>query len=209
MLTLNKGERQELVFINEPNINLQITQQEGSSLRVIVINYQFSILNSIEVHHVGTDCHTEIYALAYLKNKESVRTHTHVYHDIGGGTSKQVIKFVLDDEAQGEFLGELKILPDAQQVQAEQTNRNLLLSEKATMRTRPQLEIYADDVKASHGATTGQLDESALFYMQQRGIDAPTARRMLIAAFMRDIAEQISDEGKRNQLLQTIDGVVE
>ncbi|MCQ2348103.1 MAG: SufD family Fe-S cluster assembly protein [Paludibacteraceae bacterium] len=209
MLTLNKGERQELVFINEPQLDLHIQQQEGSSLRVIVINSQFSILNSIEVHHVGTGCHTEIYALAYLKNKESVRTHTHVHHDVGGGTSKQVIKFVLDDEAQGEFLGELKILPNAQQVQAEQTNRNLLLSEKATMRTRPQLEIYADDVKASHGATTGQLDESALFYMQQRGIDAPTARRMLIQAFMQDIAEQISDEGKRNQLLQTIDGVVE
>lgn len=206
MQILNKGEQQELVFINEPQLNLHIQQQEGSSLRIVIIN---GSMNDVEVHQIGPNCHTEIYALAYLKNKENARTHTHVHHDVGEGTSKQMIKFVLDDEAQGEFVGELKILPNAQKVSAEQTNRNLLLSEKATMRSQPQLEIYADDVKASHGATTGQLDESALFYMQQRGIDAPTARRMLIAAFMRDIVEQISDEQKRNQLLQTIDGVIE
>ena len=118
---------------------------------------------------------------------------------------KQFIKFVLDDQAQGSFQGELKILPDAQKVSAIQTNRNLLLSEQATMRTQPQLEIYADDVKASHGATTGQLDESALFYMQQRGIDPATGRKMLINAFMQDIIDQISDEQLREQVRQQLE----
>ncbi|MBQ0137288.1 MAG: SufD family Fe-S cluster assembly protein [Bacteroidales bacterium] len=210
MLNLNKGEHKELVFINEPNLDLHISQAQDSSLRIIVINvspiHQFT---SIEVHHVGTGCSTEIYVLAYVKNKDCVRTCTRVYHDVGGGQSKQVIKYVLADEGQGAFLGELKILPDAQKVSAEQTNRNLLLSEEATMRTQPQMEIYADDVKASHGATTGQLDESALFYMQQRGIDPQTARRMLVVAFMQDIILQISDEKIREQLLQSIDGVIE
>lgn len=213
MLNLNKGEHKELVFINEPNLDLHISQAQDSSLRIIVIDYPFSILHSafstIEVHHAGTGCSTEIYVLAYVKNKDCVRTCTRVHHDVGGGQSKQVIKYVLADEGQGAFLGELKILPDAQKVSAEQTNRNLLLSEKATMRTQPQLEIYADDVKASHGATTGQLDESALFYMQQRGIDPQTARRMLVVAFMQDIILQISDEKIREQLLQSIDGVIE
>lgn len=218
MLNLNKGEHKELVFINEPNLDLHISQAQDSSLRVVVIDYQpstdtvhcaSSTVNSLEVHHAGTGCSTEIYVLAYVKNKDCVRTCTRVHHDVGEGQSKQIIKYVLADEGQGAFLGELKILPDAQKVSAEQTNRNLLLSEKATMRTQPQLEIYADDVKASHGATTGQLDESALFYMQQRGIDPQTARRMLVVAFMQDIILQISDEKIREQLLQSIDGVIE
>ena len=216
MLNLNKGEHKELVFINEANLDLHISQAQDSSLRIIVINYPLTscIVNrqsstNIEVHHAGTGCSTEIYVLAYIKNKDCAHTCTRIHHDVGEGQSKQVIKYILADEAQGAFLGELKILPDAQKVSAEQTNRNLLLCEKATMRTQPQLEIYADDVKASHGATTGQLDESALFYMQQRGIDPQTARRMLVVAFMQDIISQISDEKSREQLLQAIDGVVE
>lgn len=211
MLNLNKGEKKEIVLINTDKVDLHVVQADDSTLKVVVVNLpgaRSSITNTIHVDHQGTHCHTEIYALAYIKNKEQVRTHTRMHHDEGGGESKQVVKFVLEDEAQGAFWGELKIKPNAQKVSAEQTNRNLLLSPSAVMRTQPQLEIYADDVKASHGASTGQLDESALFYMQQRGIDAPTARRMLVAAFMKDIAEQISDTEKREQLLQAIDGIV-
>ncbi|MBQ0154028.1 MAG: SufD family Fe-S cluster assembly protein [Bacteroidales bacterium] len=213
MLSLNKGEHKELVYINEPNLDLSISQAEDSVLRIVVIDYPHStpsrhVLDSrhtIEIHHAGTNCQTEIYALAYVSNKDCVHTCTRVKHDIGGGTSKQIIKFVLDDQAQGSFQGELKILPDAQKVSAFQTNRNLLLSQQATMRTQPQLEIYADDVKASHGATTGQLDESALFYMQQRGIDPATGRKMLINAFMQDIIDQISDETLREQVRQQLE----
>jgi len=213
MLSLNKGEQKELVYVNQPGVDLHVVQAEGSSLRVVMINLPGAqtapVVNTIHIDHQGVDCHTEVYALAYLSNKEQVRTHTRMHHDVGGGESRQVVKFILAGEAQGAFMGELKIKPDAQKVRAEQTNRNLLLSDTAVMRTQPQLEIYADDVKASHGATTGQLDESALFYMQQRGIDAATARRMLVGAFMKDIIEQISDEEKREELLQTIDRVVE
>ena len=136
-------------------------------------------------------------------------TATHVHHNVGGGESKQLIKFVLDENAKGEFFGELKIAPNAQKTEAHQTNRNLLLSDTAVMRTRPQLEIYADDVKATHGASTGQLDESALFYMQQRCLSEQTARRLLIGAFMKDVLETISDDAQREQLVQAIDGVVE
>ena len=77
------------------------------------------------------------------------------------------------------------------------------------MRTQPQLEIYADDVKATHGASTGQLDESALFYMQQRGIDKQKARQLLVNAFMKEVLNTIGDERVREQLLNSIDGVVE
>ena len=199
-----KGETYERVFVNEA-VNLCIEQEAGSHVKIHVINAPFSIT----VNQLEEGCTTEIYGLEHLHGEEDVKAETHVTHAVGGGTSNQLIKFVLDDNSRGRFIGDLKIAPDAQQTEAHQTNRNLLLSETAEMRTQPQLEIYADDVKATHGASTGQLDESALFYMQQRGIDKQKARQLLVGAFMKEIIETISDEALREQLLDSIDGVVE
>ena len=174
ILTLAAGEHRELVFVNEPRLDLHVVQEAGSSLKV--------------------------HALYLSQTKVAT-----VQHLVGGGNSRQLIKFVLDDASRGEFYGQLRIAPDAQKTEAHQTNRNLLLSEQAVMRTRPQLEIYADDVKATHGATTGQLDDSALFYMQQRCLDETTARRLLIAAFMKDVLATISDEVLRERMLLAIE----
>jgi Fe-S cluster assembly protein SufD len=129
---------------------------------------------------------------------------TRVLHTVGGGYSSQLIKFVLDDRSKASFKGELKILPNAQQVEAYQTNRNILLSRQAEMITEPQLEIYADDVKASHGATTGQLDESALFYMQQRCVDRNTAYRLLLCAFFDEVLRTLPDEQLQEDILEKI-----
>ena len=207
-MKVSKGEIFEKVFLNEPEVNLQIVQEAGSRVKIHIINFS-SAVNNIIIEQTGEGCETEIYALAYLHDKDAVTTETHVKHTVGGGSSNQLIKFVLDDEAHGRFIGDLKIAQDAQQTEAHQTNRNLLLSETAEMRTQPQLEIYADDVKATHGASTGQLDESALFYMQQRGISKQKARQLLVGAFMREVIDRISDSTVREQLLNTIDGVVE
>lgn len=206
-MKVSKGEIFERVFVDEP-VDLHLIQEAGSHVKIHLINFS-SAINQVTIEQVGEDCETEIYALAYLHGKDSVTTETHVKHAVGGGKSEQLIKFVLDDKAQGRFIGDLKIAPDAQQTEAHQTNRNLLLSETAEMRTQPQLEIYADDVQATHGASTGQLDESALFYMQQRGIDKQKARQLLVGAFMKDVIESIQDSAIRSQLLNTIDGVVE
>ena len=199
-----KGETYERVFVNE-EVNLNIEQEADSHVKIHVINAPFSIT----VNQIGEGCTTEIYGLEHLRGEDDVTAETHVTHSVGGGTSNQLIKFVLEDNARGRFIGDLKIAPDAQQTEAHQTNRNLVLSETAEMRTQPQLEIYADDVKATHGASTGQLDESALFYMQQRGIDKEKARQLLVNAFMKDVLNTISDEALREQLLNAIDGVVE
>ena len=199
-----KGETYERVFVNE-EVRLNIEQEADSHVKIHVINAPFSIT----VNQIGEGCTTEIYGLEHLRGEDDVTAETHVTHSVGGGTSNQLIKFVLEDNARGRFIGDLKIAPDAQQTEAHQTNRNLVLSEKAEMRTQPQLEIYADDVKATHGASTGQLDESALFYMQQRGIDKEKARQLLVNAFMKDVLNTISDEALREQLLNAIDGVVE
>ena len=203
-MRVSKGETYERVFINE-EVKLCIEQEANSHVKIHVINASFSIT----VNQLGEGCNTEIYGLENLHGNEDVTAETHITHSVGGGSSNQLIKFVLDDNARGHFIGDLKIVQDAQQTEAHQTNRNLLLSETAEMRTQPQLEIYADDVKATHGASTGQLDESALFYMQQRGISKQKARQLLIGAFMKDVLNSISDERVREELLNAIDGVVE
>lgn len=196
----------EQVVVDAASLAIRFRQEANSTLRLHVLSF-VSSEQTIEVEHLGEGCRTEIYTLAYVGGAERVRTHTRVHHIKGGGSSKQLVKFVLRDEARGEFLGELKIAPDAQHTEALQTNRNLLLSESAVMRTRPQLEIYADDVKASHGATTGQLDESALFYMQQRGLSPEQGRRLLLQAFMADVIDTITDEAQRDRLLQKIESI--
>lgn len=205
-MRVSENEIFERVFVNE-EVNLQIDQEAGSRVKIHVINAPFSIT----VNQLAEGCQTEIYGLECLRGNESVTAETHVTHAVGGGTSNQLIKFVLDGNSRGHFVGDLKIVPDAQHTEAHQTNRNLLLSETAEMRTQPQLEIYADDVQATHGASTGQLDESALFYMQQRGIGKEKARQLLVSAFMREIIEAISDQFSevREQLLNAIDGIVE
>ena len=213
-MKVSKGDIFERVFVNE-EVNLQIDQEAGSHVKIVVINFETSrsqdieISNRIFIEQQGEGCETEIYGLAFLRGEEKVTTETHVTHAVGGGSSNQLIKFVLDDNARGRFIGDLKIAPDAQQTEAHQTNRNLLLSETAEMRTQPQLEIYADDVQATHGASTGQLDESALFYMQQRGIGQQKARQLLVNAFMKEVLDTISDETIKANLLNAIDGVVE
>ena len=217
-ITIHSGETFERVFLNEPSIDLHFVQEAGSVLKIHVLNLPFDksinrdikiskqscfseAKNKIVVEQQGLGCHTEIYALAFLHGDESVTAETHVTHAVGGGTSNQLVKFVLADNSRGHFVGDLKIAPDAQKTEAHQTNRNLLLSEEAEMRTQPQLEIYADDVKATHGASTGQLDESALFYMQQRGIDKQKARQLLVNAFMKEVVETISDEKIKANIL--------
>ena len=204
-IVLHRNESYEQVFVNEPGIDLHIIQEAGSRVKIHLVNVRNQesgagsqeVVNRITIEQQGEGCETEIYGLAYLRGAEKVTTETHVLHAVGGGKSNQLIKFVLDDQARGHFIGDLKIAPDAQQTEAHQTNKNLVLSEQAQMRTQPKLEIYADDVQATHGASTGQLDEAALFYMQQRGIGLQQARRLLVKAFMKEV------------LPDTMDGIIE
>ena len=212
-ITLAAGETREFVFINEPNTHWHIVQEENSSLRVHVIYLSENETNAewqstLTVEQNAPHCRTEIYAMGLLHASQQAHLLTRVSHKIGGGYSSQVLKFVLDDHAKGSFRGELKIEPNAQQTEAYQTNRNILLSRHAEMLTEPQLEIYADDVKASHGATTGQLDESALFYMQQRCIDRDTAAKLLLCAFFNEVIETLTDTQLQEELVEKINRIL-
>jgi len=124
-----------------------------------------------------------------LRGQQEATTATVIDHAALGGTTREVFKGVLEDRAHGVFLGRIGVRPGADKTDAHQLNRNLLLSPRAAVDTKPELEILADDVKCSHGATVGDLDEAALFYLRSRGIDEAAARRMLIEAFATDAIE--------------------
>ncbi len=119
--------------------------------------------------------------------------------------SNQLFKYVLDGESTGAFGGRILVTPQADFTDAYQTNRNLLASPQARMHTKPQLEIYNDDVKCSHGATTGQLDREALFYMRTRGIPEPEARNMLMQAYMSDVIDAVAMEELRDRLRHLVE----
>jgi Fe-S cluster assembly protein SufD len=123
-----------------------------------------------------------------------------VDHVAPGCTSHEFFNGVLDDKATGVFYGRIQVRQHAQKTDAKQTNKNLLLSDDAAAHTRPQLEIYADDVKCTHGATIGQLDPEGLFYLRSRGLPIATARRMLIHAFAGEIIERVSCRAARDVL---------
>ena len=124
-----------------------------------------------------------------LRGQQEATTATVIDHAAPGGTTREVFKGVLEDRAHGVFLGRIAVRPGADKTDAHQLNRNLLLSPRAAVDTKPELEILADDVKCSHGATVGDLDEGVLFYLRSRGIDETAARRLLIEAFATDAIE--------------------
>ena len=214
VLTIPAGETREFVLLNELDINWHIIQEQDSVLRLHVLCLSDSEeadeqwQSSITVEQNAPNCRTELYGMGLLHGDQRAHVLTRVHHNIGCGYSSQIFKFVLDDHAKGSYKGELKILPNAQQTEAYQTNRNILLSRQAEMLTEPQLEIYADDVKASHGATTGQLDESALFYMQQRCIDRDTAAKLLLCAFFDEVLKTLSDTQMQERLIEQINRIL-
>ena len=148
----------------------------------------------------GIDC---ILNGLYLANgKQLVDHHTVVDHQKPHCSSHEFYHGILDGRSKGVFNGKIFVRKDAQKTDAKQTNKNLLLSDEAMIDTKPQLEIFADDVKCTHGATVGQLDEEAIFYLQSRGIGYSEARQMLTLAFASDIIHRIKIEAVREQLNQ-------
>jgi ABC-type transport system involved in Fe-S cluster assembly, permease component len=214
-LQLIKGEHKHLVIahVSDETAQWHITQEAGSVLTIHLFCLDGEATAShdvlFDIEQAGEHTETYIYGLGVISGKQQVNVRTRVRHSVPNGKSNQLLKFAVKDEAQGAFIGELIVAPHAQHTEAMQTNRNVLLSPAATMHTQPQLEIYADDVQATHGASTGQLDEAALFYMQQRGIGKQKARQLLVNAFMKEVLDTISDDQLREQLLDSIDRVVQ
>lgn len=156
--------------------------------------------NYIGVSLEGKGAEADINGLVIGDKNQHTDNRTIVDHKTGNCSSNELYKYILDEQSTGVFAGKMLIRPDAQQTVSQQTNRNLCLTSDAHMYAQPQLEIYADDVKCSHGSTVGQLDDNALFYMQQRGIPADEARHLLMYAFAGEVIENIKIEALRDRL---------
>jgi Fe-S cluster assembly protein SufD len=139
----------------------------------------------------GENCNSLLYGLYINDTKDFVDNHTRVDHAKPNCFSDEKYKGILKDQSTAVFNGKIMVHLDAQKTNAYQRNQNILLSDEATVNTKPQLEIFADDVKCTHGATIGQLDEEPMFYLRSRGIPEDAARKMLLNAFADDIAEKI------------------
>jgi Fe-S cluster assembly protein SufD len=143
---------------------------------------------------------TLMYGLYLTRGSQLVDNHTAIYHDQPNCNSWEVYKGVLDGRSRAVFNGKVFVKPEAQKTDAKQTNRNLILSDAARVDTKPQLEIFADDVRCTHGATVGRLDEGALFYARSRGIPAADARRLLTYAFAAEVVSEVALEPVRAEL---------
>jgi Fe-S cluster assembly protein SufD len=156
--------------------------------------------NTIEVNLEGEGANVDLSGIAIQDGNQHVDNHIYVNHAVSHCTSKELYKYVLDEKSVGAFSGRVVVRPDAQKTISEQKNSNLCVTDEARMYTQPQLEIYADDVKCSHGATVGQLDQNALFYMQQRGISPNEATMLLMFAFVNEVVDKVSLSALRERL---------
>ena len=186
--------------------NLYIEQAEGS-------NYEyFQFVNSGALHRSdiygklnGVNSSCSLSGLTLSKNKQHSATYINTDHAKPHCTSSQNFKSILNDMSSGVFNGRTVVQEDSQKTNSIQSNKNLLLSDKALMNSNPQLEIYADDVKCAHGSTAGALDKEALFYMQSRGINREEASSLLIRGFASEQINEVQHEETKKYLLNKFD----
>jgi len=185
--------------------NTFIHQSDRSHVNTFTLTMNGQIIrNNLNIAIDGENCESHFHGLYILNGNTLGDNHTVVDHLKPNSFSNELYKGVMDGSSKGVFNGKIYVRPHAQKTNAFQSNRNVLLTDTATINTKPQLEIWADDVKCSHGCTSGQLDEEALFYLQSRGIGKDAARAMLLYAFALEALETIKDENLKTYFDQLI-----
>ncbi|MFK8037714.1 MAG: Fe-S cluster assembly protein SufD [Crocinitomicaceae bacterium] len=172
-----------------------VRQAANSTFKINTITLKGDIVrNNLNINVEGENCETYLNGAVITKGSQVIDNHSFVNHLVSNCMSDENYKYVLDDKSTGTFNGRVIVQQDAQKINAYQQNGNVLLSDFAKINSKPELEIYADDVKCSHGSTTGQLDEDALFYLQTRGISKDKARKILVSAFVLEVLQSIDNE---------------
>jgi len=174
-------------------VQVQLARDSHFKAHTISLNGAL-IRNNLNMVLAGSNIEAHMYGLYLLNGNSHVDNHTLADHQQPHSYSNELYKGILDGKSTGVFNGKIYVKPDAQKTNAFQSNRNLVLSKDATMNTKPQLEIFADDVKCSHGATVGQFDEEMLFYLRSRGIGIDKAKALLMRAFADDVLQNMSIE---------------
>ena len=204
---VGEGARLELYELEETHVrnrrfsNLYVDQQRGSVATVDSITLHNGLTrNRTDVTLSGAGAEVNMYGCVIADKQQHVDNNTLIDHRVPDCRSTELYKYVLDGEAVGAFAGRVLVREDAQRTVSHETNANLCATKTARMYTQPMLEIYADDVKCSHGSTVGQLNEQALFYMRQRGIPEDEARMLLKFAFAGEVLESIGLTPLRDRL---------
>ena len=201
--TIEVGENAQLEYTliqNGPDHDIQVnntTIRLSTSAKANCFAFTFDgqlVRNNLNLTIDGSRVEAHLYGLYLISKKTLADNHTVVDHKMPNSYSNELYKGVMDGDSKGIFNGKIYVRPQAQKTNAFQSNRNILLSETSTVNTKPQLEIWADDVKCSHGCTTGQLDEEALFYLRSRGIAKDQARGMLLCAFAGETIATMKNE---------------
>ena len=192
---------------NSASINsVFIDQKKNSNVSTHTVSMHGGLIrNNLKIYINGENAEANMFGIAFLDREQHIDNATQVIHAKPHCQSNQIYKNVLDDKSTGAFSGRIHVARDAQKTNAFQRNNNLLLTDTATMQTKPQLIIDADDVKCSHGATVGQIDEEALFYLRARGIDEDKARMMMMNAFAHEVVQQIKVEALRERIDELIE----
>lgn len=181
--------------------NVYIDQQANSRVNHNVITLHNGVTRNklnLELNGEGAECYCNGCVIA--DKQQHVDNNTLITHYVPHCTSKELYKYVLNDEAVGSFAGKVYVAKDAQKTSSQMTNQNLCATKQTRMYTQPMLEIYADDVKCAHGSTVGQLNDAAMFYMQQRGISRKEAQLLLQFAFINEVIDQMELEPLRDRL---------
>ena len=196
----NKGRNSGLIT------NSFIHQKRSShvSTNMITLNGGFT-KNILDVQLAEPNCRSDHYGLYLVDSNQHVDNQVYIDHMAADCYSNQLYKGILDDEARAVFSGKVMVRRNAQRTIAHQNNKNILLTDEAKANTQPHLEIYADDVKCSHGATVGQLDPDAMFYLRSRGLCERTARQIMMIAFAGEVVKKISIEALQDRIQHLVE----
>ncbi len=186
--------------------NTHVNQQKGSIFSSNYATLCGSIVrNEIIVEHKDEHCTSNLNGLYMPDREQHFDNYIYIKHKKPNCQSNQVYKGIIDNRAKAVFLGKVKVYPDAQKTSANQSNKNILLTDYAKVHSRPQLEIYADDVACAHGSTTGQIDKEAIYYLRTRGISPEEAKVLMLYAFASEIINKILIEKYKNFVTKLID----
>lgn len=182
-----------------------VAQADGSQFQINTLCGGKSwIRNNVNIDVNGQNCTSNMYGVYVGTGKQHIDNHTRLDHKVPNCQSNELYKGVMADKSTAVFNGKVFVREDAQKINAFQQNSNVLLSDMATVNTKPELEIYADDVKCSHGSATGQMDESSVFYLRARGIGEQEAKRILVSAFAEEVFEHVSNNEVREYLSEAL-----
>lgn len=199
ILQKHTGENSALV------VNLATHQQKNSFLQEHVFSFQGKLIrNNLNHYLAGEGAEAKLSGIYMTAAEDHIDNHTLIEHKVAHTFSNEKFKGIMGGRSKAVFNGRVLVHPEAQKIQAYQANDNIMLSPEAEINSKPELEIYADDVKCSHGSTVGKINEQALFYLRARGISRSMAERLLIEAFVAEVVETIHDSSTREAITDMI-----